>query len=241
MDVRSEIRAEVFNRVVQWEQDGLALTDQLMAAAGPAMEVAGRYAEVFDSRGEPVDRLDFVKTARQAVEEHISIQVEDVPLADFDAVTRFALFRARIHGRSVAAKSDARWQAMAAELTLDDLRGVLHAAKGGVRLAMASEVKSRITDSSPLIDVLLALARAWGEGLDAVAEVLAVSGREDADDHQKPQSHCGLALSEGESDRQAWMSLAEQTEGSRQLARRRTCGRRRRGGRGRLYANLRCK
>ncbi len=46
MDVRSEIRAEVFNRVVQWEQDGLALTDQLMAAAGPAMEVAGRYAEV---------------------------------------------------------------------------------------------------------------------------------------------------------------------------------------------------
>ncbi|MDA3014852.1 MAG: DUF1156 domain-containing protein [Actinomycetota bacterium] len=215
MDVRSEIRAEVFNRVAQWERDGLAITDQLMAAAGPAMEVAGRYSEVLDSRGEPVDRLEFVKTARQAVEEHIAIQVEDVPLASFDAITRFALFWARIHGRSVAAKSDARWQAMAAELTLDELKGVLHTIKGGVRLAMATESKAKIDDTTPLIEVLFALARAWGEGLDAVAEVMAASGREDADDHQLFAAMAYLAsrLPDGDADRQAWISLARNRRG----------------------------
>jgi putative DNA methylase len=215
MDVRSEIRAEVFKRVGQWERDGLAITDQLMAAAGPAMEVAGRYTEVVDSRGEPVDRLEFVKTARQAVEEHISIQVEDVPLASFDAITRFALFWARIHGRSVAAKSDARWQAMAAELTLDELKGVLHTIKGGVRLAMATESKAKIDDTSPLIEVLFALARAWGEGLDGVAEVMAASGRDDADDHQLFAAMAYLAsrLPEGDTDRQAWISLARNRRG----------------------------
>ena len=215
MDVRSEIRAEVFKRVGQWERDGLAITDQLMAAAGPAMEVAGRYSEVLDSRGEPVDRLEFVKTARQAVEEHISIQVEDVPLASFDAITRFALFWARIHGRSVAAKSDARWQAMAAELTLDELKGVLHTIKGGVRLAMSTESKAKIDDTSPLIEVLFALARAWVEGLDAVAEVMAASGREDADDHQLFAAMAYLAsrLPEGDADRQAWISLARNRRG----------------------------
>lgn len=215
MDVRSEIRAEVFGRIGQWERDGLAITDQLMAAAGPAMEVAGRYSEVLDSRGEPVDRLEFVKTARQAVEEHISIQVEDVPLASFDTITRFALFWVRLHGRSVAAKSDARWQAMAAELTLDELKGVLHTIKGGVRLAMAAESKAKIDDTSPLIEVLFALARAWGEGLDAVADVMTTSGREDADDHQLFAAMAYLAsrLPDGDVDRQAWISLARNRRG----------------------------
>jgi putative DNA methylase len=215
MDVRSEIRAEVFKRVSQWERDGLAITDQLMAAAGPAMEVAGRYSEVLDSRGETVDRLEFVKTARQAVEEHIAIQVEDVPLVSFDAITRFALFWVRLHGRSVAAKSDARWQAMAAELTLDELKGVLHTIKGGVRLAMATESKAKIDDTTPLIEVLFALARAWGEGLDAVAEVMAASGREDADDHQLFAAMAYLAsqLPDGDADRQAWISLARNRRG----------------------------
>lgn len=215
VDVRAEIRAEVFERVRQWERDGLALTDQLMAAAGPAMEVAGRYSEVLDARGEPVDRLDFVKTARQAVEEHIAIQVEDVPLVGFDPTTRFALFWARLHGRGVAPKSDARWQAMAAELTLDDLKGVLRTTKGGVRLAMASEVKPRIGDTSPLIDVLFALAGAWPEGLDAVAGVMAASGREDADDHQlfAAMAYLAARLPDGDPDRQAWISLARNRRG----------------------------
>jgi putative DNA methylase len=215
VDVRAEIRAEVFDRVRQWERDGLALTDQLMAAAGPAMEVAGRYAEVLDARGEPIDRLDFVKTARQAVEEHIAIQIDDVPLSSFDAVTRFALFWARIHGRSVAPKSDARWQALAAELTLDELKGVLHTAKSGVRLAMAAEVKTKVTETSPLIDVLFALSRAWGEGLDAVAEVMAASGREDADDHQlfAALAYMAARLPDGDADRQAWISLSRNRRG----------------------------
>lgn len=210
VDVRMEIRNEVFERVRQWERDGLALTDQLMAAAGPAMEVAGRYSDVTDARGESLDLLEFVKAARRAVEDHTAIRVEDVPLSSFDPRTRFALFWARVHGRSVAPKSDARWQAMAAELTLEDLKGVLHTASGGARLAMSSESKVKITSSSAVIDVLLALSKAWPHGLDAVTTVMHESGRDDAEDHQLFAASAYLAahLPEGDPDRQAWISLA---------------------------------
>ena len=69
-------------------------------------------------------------------------------------------------------------------MTLDQLKGVLTSAKGGVTLATSAEVAGRVTETSLLIDVLLALAKAWPDGLDAVAEVMAASGRQDADDHQ---------------------------------------------------------
>jgi hypothetical protein len=39
------------SRLVLWDQDGLALPDQLMAAYGPAMEVYGRYAQVLRPDG----------------------------------------------------------------------------------------------------------------------------------------------------------------------------------------------
>ena len=59
--------------------------------------------------------------ARRAVEEVAAIKVEDVPLEVFDSRSRFVLFWVRLYGRGVAAKSEARWQAMASDLTLDDL------------------------------------------------------------------------------------------------------------------------
>jgi hypothetical protein len=59
------------------------------------------------------------------------------------------------------------------------------------------------------------LARAWGEGLDAVADVMTASGREDADDHQLFAAMAYLAsrLPDGDVDRQAWISLARNRRG----------------------------
>ena len=50
-DCEAEIKAEIKRRYPDWERWGLAPADMLMAAAGPAMEVVGRYSEVLDSRG----------------------------------------------------------------------------------------------------------------------------------------------------------------------------------------------
>src|SRR5215210_1086918 len=53
--VDAEIKAEIRDRYMEWERWGLAPADMLMASAGPAMEVVGRYSEVQDIRGEAVD------------------------------------------------------------------------------------------------------------------------------------------------------------------------------------------
>ena len=53
--VAAEVRREVAKRIPLWEQAGLALPDQQMAAYGPAMEIVGRYRRVLDVRGVPED------------------------------------------------------------------------------------------------------------------------------------------------------------------------------------------
>ena len=89
---------------------GLALTDQLMASAGPAMEVVGRYSTVLDKVGNPVALDRYLPLARQMVQEAADIRIDDLPLGTFDERTRFALFWAKVFGRSIAPGSEARWQ-----------------------------------------------------------------------------------------------------------------------------------
>lgn len=62
--VEAELKAEIARRYPDWERWGLAPADMLMAAAGPAMEVVGRYSEVLDARGNPVDIYTFLPLAR---------------------------------------------------------------------------------------------------------------------------------------------------------------------------------
>ena len=52
-EVDAEVAEEIKARMPLWDAAGLALTDQLMASAGPAMEVVGRYSEVRDKGGTP--------------------------------------------------------------------------------------------------------------------------------------------------------------------------------------------
>ena len=50
-EVDREVVDAVMERVRQWDADGLALEDQLMASYGPAMEVYGRYSRVINPDG----------------------------------------------------------------------------------------------------------------------------------------------------------------------------------------------
>ena len=207
-EVRAEIRRVIKERVPLWEMSGLALTDQLMASAGPAMEVVGRYCEVADPAGEKVDSYDFLILARRAVQEAAAIRIDDLPLETFDARTQFGLFWSRLFGRGVAAKSEARWQALASSLTMDDLRGVLANVDKGTRLCFGREAKRPITPNSDVIDVAFALSRAWEEGLDEVGHVIAASGRDINDGHLfAALTYLSARMPESDPDRAAWTAI----------------------------------
>ncbi|MBK0869890.1 DUF1156 domain-containing protein [Saccharopolyspora sp. HNM0986] len=179
--VEAQVKDEVTSRVRLWEKSGLAPTDMLMAAAGPAMEAVGRYSQVLDSRAEPVDVATFLPLARQAVQEAMAVDIDQHPLEVFDARTRFALWWIRLYGRQVTAKSELRWQVLAASMDLAEVRDLAPDAGQGCRFVTAEKFKAVITPESPVIDVVLAMAKASEDGLAAVSEVVLAAGR-DADD-----------------------------------------------------------
>ena len=212
--VEAEVRREVKARVPMWDAAGLAPTDQLMASAGPAMEAVGRYEQVLNHLGDPVDPAHYLVVARRAVEEAAAVVIEHLPLETFDLRTRFALSWARLYRRSVAAKSEARWQALAADLSSDELKGVLEEADKGVRLGYAKDWKGTPSETSATIDVAMAMAKAWPEGLDAVAEVLVATGRDTADNYLWAAiGYLSSLLPEADPDAVAWTSLVRGRSG----------------------------
>lgn len=218
--VESEVRREVQARIPVWDAAGLAPTDQLMASAGPAMEAVGRYGEVLDHLGEPVDPSHYLVVARKAVIDATSVPIENLPLDTFDARTRFALGWARLYRRSVAPKSEARWQALAADLTMDELKGVLMEGDKGVRLVPAKDWKGTVAETSSVIDVAMAMARAWTDGLDEVAQVLAAAQRDEDDAYLwATLGYLSSLLPEGDPDAVAWTSLVRARRGIGTVAR----------------------
>ncbi len=212
--VEAEVRREVQARIAMWDSGGLAPTDQLMASAGPAMETVGRYAQVLDHLGEPVDSTHYLVVARKAVIDATSVPIENLPLDTFDARTRFALGWVRLYRRSVAPKSEARWQALAADLTMDELKGVLSEASKGVRFAPAKDWKGTVSPTSSVIDVAMAMATAWADGLDEVAQVLAAAGRDEDDAYLwATLGYLSSLLPDADPDAIAWTSLVRARRG----------------------------
>ncbi|MFI9552355.1 hypothetical protein [Nonomuraea endophytica] len=175
--VEAEIKAEVKQRYPDWERWGLAPADMLMAAAGPAMEVVGRYSEVLDAKGKHVDIYTFLPLARAAVQEAMAVEINHQPLSAFDARTRFALWWVRLYGRQPQAKSELRWQALASSLDLAAVRDLVTDADKGIRFITSREYAGKINGDSAVIDVALALAAASEEGLQAMGQVLVASER----------------------------------------------------------------
>jgi putative DNA methylase len=179
--VEAEINSAIKLRYPDWERWGLAPADMLMAAAGPAMEVVGRYEQVLDARGEPVDIDTFLPLARAAVQDAMAVEIDHHPLETFDARSRFALWWVRLYGRALQAKSELRWQALAASMDSADVRDLVPDTDKGVAFVQARKFKARINPDSSVIDVALALGAASEEGLAAMGEVLAASGRSATD------------------------------------------------------------
>lgn len=206
--VERQIRAEVHSRLSMWEEAGLAVTDMLMASAGPAMEVAGRYSAVLNAKGEPVPSFTFLPLARRAVQESLAGEIDHQPLETFDARSRFALWWVRVYGRQVQAKSELRWQALAASMEVSDVRDLVPDASKGCRFVAAAQHSRPISPESAVVDVALAMAKAWPSGLDAAGEVMALSGRDSEDAYLwGAMSFLADRLHDSDNDAIAWNGI----------------------------------
>ncbi|MYB43815.1 MAG: hypothetical protein F4X74_02585 [Acidimicrobiia bacterium] len=209
--VDEQIRAEIARRVPAWTADGLADSDQRMAAIAPAMEVVGRYREVLDFTGLPAPIEHFLGLAHQAVEEAADVRIDKFPLAEFDERTRFALSWARQHGRRVAAASEARWQRLSYDMTENDVGGIIKKVKGGPRLAYAREAAAKLDlhPNSAVIDIALALA-AEGRALAEMAETLHALDRESDEMLWAAMADLARSVGEGDRDGQTWTWVVRQ-------------------------------
>ena len=198
--VDEDIRSVIASRVPSWTVDGLADSDQRMAAIAPAMEVVGKYSEVRDFAGQPVPFDHFLGMAHRAVEEAADVRIDRFKLTDFDVRTRFALSWLRQHGRSVAPASEARWLRLSYDVTDDDVKGLLQKSKGGPRLAFGDEATATLAlhPTSPVVDIVLAVA-AEGRSISDIAAALHMLER--ADDEMLWAAMSEFARVLGESDR----------------------------------------
>jgi hypothetical protein len=178
------------------------------------MEVVGRYDSVLNSLGEEVEPDRYLLVARRAVEEAAAIEIDHLPLETFDPRTRFALSWVRLFGREIAAKSEARWQALASDLEMDQLHGILVDQSKGFRFAYAREQDVQVNETSEVVVVALAMARAWPSGLDAVGEVLAASQRGMDDPYLwAAMGFLSSKLPEADPDAMAWTGLVRSKTG----------------------------
>ncbi len=202
--VSEQIREEIAQRVPVWTADGLADSDQRMAAIAPAMEVVGRYEKVLNFTGQPVPIETFLGLAHQAVEDAADIRIDEFRLADFDERTRFALSWARLYGRRVGAGSAARWQRLSYDVTEADVAGILVKTRGGQRLAYGIETaKPSLDIDSGLIDVLLAIAE-LGRSPREIATLLHIVGRDTDEQLWAAMGEMARLVGETDQDGQTW-------------------------------------
>ena len=206
--VDGEVRAEIARRVPEWTADGLADSDQRMAAIAPAMEVVGKYSEVRDFTGAPVPIQHFLGLAHKAVEEAANVRIDKFRLTDFDERTRFAISWARQHSRRVAAASEARWQRLSYDMSDSDVEGILVKEKGGSRLAYGSEYADsprahHLHSTSAVIDIALAVA-AEGRSLSDIADAMHLLDRENDEMLWAAMSELARLAGEGDDDGQIW-------------------------------------
>lgn len=182
-DVDREVADAIAERVRQWDADGLALEDQLMASYGPAMEVYGLYSRVLNPDGTDAELDRYLTIARRAVRDAMRLRVDELPLETFDATTRFAVFWLRAKGRGEVPKGEARFFAQADELRLDNLRSsILTESSAGFTLRF--DDANAVSPHSSTFEVVRAMAHAWDVGgTEAVAAVIAAADLEANDQH----------------------------------------------------------
>lgn len=203
-EVDDELLKVIRERVPIWEDDGMALADQLMASAGPAMETIGKYATIRNIDGTPVTLERYLPLARRYVQQVADIRIDGLPLDAFDPRSQFALFWVRQHQRNLTAGSEIPWQKLASNIDDATIHGLLTKSGKGFRLACGHETTATgLTGESPVIDIVLAVA-SDGKSVSDIGERLQHLGRADDALVWAAMSYLGGELTDSDEDGQVW-------------------------------------
>lgn len=203
-EVDDELLEVIKRRVPLWEADGMALADQLMASAGPAMETIGKYATIRNIDGTPVTLERYLPLARRYVQQVADIRIDGLPLDTFDQRSQFALFWVRQHQRNLTAGSEIPWQKLASNIDDATIHGLLTKSGKGFRLSYGHErLQQGLTSESPVIDIVLAVA-SDGKSVSAIGERLQHLGRADDALVWAAISYLGGELTDSDEDGQVW-------------------------------------
>lgn len=132
----SRLKAELPEALRTLQRSNIAPVDLAQAAIGPGMAIFTRYSRILDAEGRPLTVRDALALINQVLDETIAEQE-----GDFDAESRWALAWFEQYGFEEGEFGIAETLSKAKDTSVDAMvdAGILHAAKGKVRLLRPSE------------------------------------------------------------------------------------------------------
>ena len=158
------LRAELPPALRLLQSGNIAPVDLQQAAIGPGMAVYTRYARVLDAAGNEITVRDALALINEVLEEELSRQE-----GDFDSESRWAVVWFESHGFAEAEFGSAETLLKAKNTTLGELEraGIVHSARGRVRLRRIEELSGDVTPEAmrgTAWSALHHLLRAYGAG-----------------------------------------------------------------------------
>ena len=137
-----ELNRELASALAHLQASNIAPVDMAQSAIGPGISVYSRYAAVLESDGSPMTVRSALKLINQALDDYFHGQGENL-----DAESRFAVDLYAQCGFNEIAFGEADVLARARNVAMNRLQdmGIVHAAKGKVRLKDRDELPSKLS------------------------------------------------------------------------------------------------
>ena len=137
-----ELKKELESSLARLQASNIAPVDMAQSAIGPGISVYSRYAAVLETDGSPMTVRSALKLINQALDDYFHGQGENL-----DAESRFAVDLYAQCGFNEIAFGEADVLARARNVAMNRLQdmGIVHAAKGKVRLKDRDELPSKFS------------------------------------------------------------------------------------------------
>ena len=137
-----ELKKELESSLAHLQASNIAPVDMAQSAIGPGISVYSRYTAVLESDGSPMTVRSALKLINQALDDYFHGQGENL-----DAESRFAVDLYAQCGFNEIAFGEADVLARARNVAMNRLQdmGIVHAAKGKVRLKDRDELPSKLS------------------------------------------------------------------------------------------------
>lgn len=165
-----ELRRELESSLAHLQASNIAPVDMAQSAIGPGISVYSRYAAVLESDGSPMTVRSALKLINQALDDYFYGQGENI-----DAESRFAVDLYMQCGFNEIVFGDAEGFARARNVAVNRLQdmGIVHAAKGKVRLKDRDELPVTLSTGDSTWLWVQTLVRELGEtGIEGCAKRL---------------------------------------------------------------------